>query len=426
MLSQHASAQIGWHKMEYGLIGEKLGHSFSKIIHTELCGYDYNLCEIPKGELDSFMKKADFKAINVTIPYKQAVIPYLYEIDGIAEEIGAVNTVVNKNGRLYGYNTDFYGLSALIKRAGIDLKNKKVLILGSGGTSKTAFCVAKHMGADNILKVSRKGGEGLITYDDATENHSDAEVIINTTPCGMYPDIDNLILDIEPFKKLIGVVDAIYNPLCSQLVVRAKEKGITAVGGLYMLVSQAAYAAEKFIAARIDESEIERVYKKLLNEKRNLVLIGMPSCGKTAIGKAVAKDLNMDFIDSDEEIVKRCGISIPQIFKDKGEKGFREIESGVLADISLLQNKVIATGGGAILNHKNIELLKANGVVVFIDRPLEQLITTDDRPLSSNRQALKKRYEERYDIYCKSADIKINAEKSLSENIKAVKEVFAL
>ena len=412
--------------MEYGLIGEKLGHSFSKIIHTELAGYDYSLCEIPKGELDSFMQKADFKAINVTIPYKQDVIPYLYEIDDTAKEIGAVNTVVNKNGKLYGYNTDFYGLSALIKKAEIVIENKKVLILGSGGTSKTAFAVAKFMGAKEILKVSRKGGNGLITYSQAVLNHSDSEIIINTTPCGMYPDIDASPIEIEAFKNLSGVVDVIYNPLCSKLVVKAKEKGIKATGGLYMLVSQAVSAAEKFVNNKFDESDTEKVYKKLLKDKRNLVLIGMPSCGKTTIGKTVAKDLSMEFVDSDELIVKKTGLTIPEIFEIKGEKGFREIECEVINEIASLQNKVIATGGGAVLNHNNIELLKLNGTVVFIDRPLDLLITTADRPLSSDRKSLEKRYTERYDIYCSSADIIIKADKSLEENIKAVKEVFEI
>ena len=411
--------------MEYGLIGEKLGHSFSKFVHTELCGYDYSLCEISKGELDSFMKKKEFKAINVTIPYKQDVIPYLDQIDEIAKQIGAVNTVVNKNGKLYGYNTDFLGLSALIKRAEINLCNKKVLILGSGGTSKTAFCVAKSLGARQILKVSRNSGEGLITYSEAVLNHSDAEIIINTTPSGMYPDIDNAPINIEKFENLLGVVDVIYNPLCSQLVVSAKEKGIKAVGGLYMLVSQGVFAAEKFTGTEIPESETERVYKKLLKEKRNLVLIGMPSCGKTTVGKAVSKALDMEFIDSDELIVKKTGMSIPEIFKTMGEKGFREIESKVIAEISLLQNKVIATGGGVVLNNRNTKLLKANGFVVFLDRPLGLLVTTLDRPLSSDRKALEKRYNERYDIYCKSADAIIDASGSIEENISAVKEVLS-
>lgn len=410
--------------MQYGCIGEKLSHSFSKIIHNEICDYTYELKEIPKDSLDDFMKNKDFKAINVTIPYKQDVIPYLDEISEQARSIGAVNTIVNKNGRLYGFNTDFLGLKALTLFAGIDIKDKKVLILGSGGTSKTALAVADSMGAKEVYRLSRSGGEGLITYEEAYREYTDAEIIINTTPCGMYPNIGVSAVDIEKFPNVEGVVDAVYNPLCSQLVVSAKEKGIKAIGGLYMLVAQAVFAAEYFTDSTIDKSEIERVYNKLLKEKQNLVLIGMPGCGKSTIGKAVAEILGKEFIDSDNEIVKKEGITIPEIFEFKGEKGFREIESRVIAELSLKQGAVIATGGGAILNKRNVDLLKGNGTVVFIDRPLEQLVTTDDRPLSSNRELLEKRYNERYDIYCNSADVIINAAEQLEVNIQAVAQVM--
>lgn len=410
--------------MKYGLIGEKLGHSFSKIIHSELTDYDYELREVAKDELDSFMRRADFKAINVTIPYKQDVIPYLYEIDETAKAIGAVNTIVNKNGKLYGYNTDFLGLKSLIENAKITIENKKVLILGSGGTSKTALAVAKSMGAKEVYCVSRRGANGLITYEDAKKNHSDTEVIINTTPCGMYPNIGEAAIGIDEFAKLEGVVDAIYNPLNSFLVTSAKEKGIAATGGLYMLVAQAVFAAEKFTDSIIDKSEIARIYNKIFNKKRNLVLVGMPSCGKTTIGKAIAEQLGKEFIDSDDEIVKKQGMTIPEIFEKFGEKQFRNIESEVIAELSLKQSSVIATGGGAVLNKRNVDLLKENGLVVFIDRPLEKLITTDDRPLSSNRELLTKRYNERYDIYCSSADIIVNSDCDLEENIRRVKEVF--
>ncbi|MBE6808784.1 MAG: shikimate dehydrogenase [Ruminococcaceae bacterium] len=410
--------------MKYGLIGEKLGHSFSKIIHSELTDYDYELKEVAKDELDSFMRKADFKAINVTIPYKQDVIPYLYEIDETAKAIGAVNTIVNKNGKLYGYNTDFLGLKSLIENAKITIRNKKVIILGSGGTSKTALAVAKSMGAKEVYRVSRKGGNGLITYNEAENSHNDAEVIINTTPCGMYPNIGEAAVGIDKFTKLEGVVDAIYNPLNSFLVTSAKEKGIAATGGLYMLVAQAVFAAEKFTDSIIDKSEIDRIYNKIFNQKRNLVLIGMPSCGKTTIGKAIAEQLGKEFIDSDDEIVKKQGMPIPEIFEKFGEKHFRNIESEVIAELSLKQSSVIATGGGAVLNRRNVDLLKENGLVVFIDRPLEKLITTDDRPLSSNRELLTKRYNERYDIYCSSADIIVNSDCDLEENIGRVKEAF--
>ena len=410
--------------MQYGCIGEKLSHRFSKIIHNELCDYEYELKEIPRDKLDSFMKQRDFKAINVTIPYKQAVIPYLDFISDTAKSIGAVNTVVNKGGCLCGYNTDFSGMTALIKRNNIEISSKKVLVLGSGGTSKTAVAVAKSLGALSVYRVSRSGNDGALTYEQAYDLHRDAQIIINTTPCGMYPNIGKSAVDISRFPLLSGVVDAVYNPLKSHLVVEAQKAGIPAVGGLYMLVAQAAFAAEKFTGANITTEETERVYKKLLKSKENIVLIGMPGCGKTTIGKAAAAELNMSFIDTDDEIVKEAEKEIPRIFEEAGEDGFRELESEIIARVSAVQGAVIATGGGAILRQRNIDLLKENGIIVFIDRPLEKLVTTDNRPLSKTRELLKKRYDERYGLYNKAADITVKADDNLRTNITEVKREF--
>lgn len=410
--------------MEYGCIGEKLGHSFSKIVHNELADYDYTLCEIAKEDLNEFMTMADFKAINVTIPYKEAVMPFLYEIDENAKKIGAVNTIVKKDGKLYGYNTDFYGMSALINREGISLNGKKVLVLGSGGTSKTSYAVAESLGAKSIHIVSRSKSDTNITYEEAYDYHTDAEIIINTTPCGMFPNVYNMALDLNRFSKVEAVIDAVYNPLNSLLVTTAKNKGIKAVGGLYMLISQAAFAVERFIDCEISSSAVDDIYRKLISDKKNLVLIGMPSCGKSTIGKSVALELNKEFIDCDIEIVKKAGINIPEIFEKYGEEYFRDLESEVIAEISLKQNCVIATGGGAILREKNINLLKGNGTVLFIDRSLDNLLCTDDRPLSQNRELLKKRYEERYDLYNSLSHIRIDADNDIQTNIKLVKEGF--
>ena len=410
--------------MEYGCIGKKLTHSFSKIIHNRLADYDYELCEIPEDSLADFMTKADFKAINVTIPYKQAVIPFLYSISDTAKKIGAVNTIVNKNGKLYGYNTDFSGMRAMIIRQGVSLKGKKVLILGSGGTSKTAATVAENLEADEVYRVSRSGSDGAITYDEAYLKHSDAQAIINTTPCGMYPNIGVSAIDTERFKSLSSVTDAVYNPLSSALVVSAREKGINAVGGLYMLVAQAAFAAEKFIDISVTSEKTEEIYRDILRQKKNIVLIGMPGCGKTTIGKLIADELDKEFVDTDSEIINQINMPISDYFGKYGEESFRKIESEVIKRISAEQSSVIATGGGAVLNPDNIRLLKENGTVVFIDRPLEKLVTTSDRPLSSNREMLMKRYNERYQIYCSSADIKIDAVDELNLNVKAIKEVF--
>ena len=407
--------------MKYGLIGEKLGHSFSKEVHNKLFDYDYELKEIPQNELGLFLKQRAFKAINVTIPYKEKVIPYLDFISDIAAEIGAVNTVVNKNGKLYGYNTDFRGLKSLIQKNGIVLKDKKVLILGSGGTSKTAVAVANSLGAKEVLRVSRNKKDGFITYEDIYINHTDAQILINTTPCGMYPNIDVSPLDISAFERLEGLVDAIYNPLRSKLVCDAQKRGIKAVGGLYMLISQAVFAAEKFLDTNIEPQKTDAVYKSILNQKQNIVLVGMPGSGKTTVGKLLAKKLQLEFLDTDDLITEKYG-NITDIFKTKGEAVFRDYESEVIKEISAVGGKVIATGGGAVLRTQNTDLLKCNGRIYFLDRPLESICATPDRPLSSNRQDLEKRFNERYDIYRNCADRHIVSNGTETDTVNAVLE----
>ncbi len=410
--------------MEYGCIGEKLTHSFSKEIHNLLFDYDYKIKEIPKGELNEFMTKRDFKAINVTIPYKQDVIPYLDFISETAQKIGAVNTIVNRDGKLYGYNTDFVGMTDLLKINSIDLKGKKVLILGSGGTSKTASVVAESLGSDSVVRVSRTAKENCITYDDMYKNHTNGEVIINTTPCGMYPSILDEPIDLERMPKVQAIVDAIYNPLRSNLVVKAKRKGIKATGGLYMLVSQAAAAAELFIDTKVALSKVYDVFKQIEQQKRNIVLIGMPSSGKTTIGKQLASALNMQFIDTDDEIIRVTGKTAAELITAQGEAAFRDIESKVVLNVSAKNGCVIATGGGAVVREQNITALRGNGTVYFIDRPLEKLITTADRPLSSSREALEKRYNERYQIYCDSADKIIKNDTDIETVLSVIKDDF--
>ncbi len=410
--------------MEYGLIGMPLKHSFSSLLHPKFFDYKYELKELEKESLDAFMSDKDFKGINVTIPYKQAVIPYLKNIDDKAREIGAVNTVVNRDGELYGYNTDFQGLKALILKTGIEIKGKKVLILGSGGTSKTALAVASELGALGILRVSRTAHDEFISYEIAETDYSDAEVIINATPCGMYPNIDEMPIDITRFKNLEAVCDVIYNPLRSKLVTTAQKMGVKAIGGLYMLVYQAAAAGEKFTGTAVCQEKIDEVYKELLNTKENIVLIGMPSSGKTTVGKKVAKALNREFIDTDELIIEKIGMPIADYFKAFGEEKFREIESEAVASVSTKNGAVISTGGGVILNEKNIDLLKQNGRVYFLDRPLEMLITTSDRPLSNNKADLYKRYAERYELYKKYADACIDGAGSIEAVAKEILEEF--
>ncbi len=410
--------------MEYGCIGEKLGHSFSKEIHNALTDYDYRLQELSRDELPVFMTDHNFKAINVTIPYKLEVMPYLHWISDEAKAINAVNTIVNKDGKLYGYNTDFYGLKSLIERVNVSLEGKKVAILGSGGTSNTAYAVANNMGAAEVLKVSRNKKDGYITYEELYEKYSDCDVIINTTPCGMYPKTGVAAVDLEKFSKVQAVFDAVYNPLSSKFILDAKKKGITAVGGLYMLVSQAAYAVEKFIDEPVDNEKVEEIFQKLYKNKMNIVLIGMPASGKTSIGKALAEVTGKTFVDSDDEIVKTSGKAIPDIFAESGEEYFRALEKEEILKISLKNSQIIATGGGAVLKPENIDNLKGNGRVYFIDRPLEMLITTDDRPLSSNRADLEKRYNERYELYRAAADVVIDGAGSVEEVAKRIEADF--
>ena len=410
--------------MEYGCIGERLGHSFSKEIHNALTSYEYSLKELKREELPEFFKNKDFKAINVTIPYKQDVIEYLDWISDEAKSINAVNTIVNRNGKLYGYNTDFYGLKALIERENVSLKGKKVAILGSGGTSNTAFAVANHLKALSVLKVSRNKKDGYITYEELYDRYSDCEIIINTTPCGMFPKTGVSAVDLEKLSKVEAVFDAVYNPLSSKLILDAKAKNITAVGGLYMLVSQAAYAVEKFIEAPVDNHKVEEIFQGLYKQKMNIALIGMPASGKTSVGKLLSEKLNKTFVDCDDEIVKNENKDITEIFKEFGEAYFRNVEKSVVKAVSMLNAQVISTGGGAVLNPENIENLKANSRIYFLDRPLDMLITTSDRPLSSNRADLEKRYNERYKLYKSVADVIVDGSKTVEEVAKIIEEDF--
>lgn len=410
--------------MEYGLIGERLSHSFSAEIHSSVFGYDYKLCPLNSAEVEDFFKERKFKAINVTIPYKQTVIPLLNEIDKVAARIGAVNTVVNKNGKLYGYNTDHFGMTALIKRANIDVADKKVLILGSGGTSKTAKAVCEDLGAREVYVVSRGESADTITYECAKKNHNNAEIIINTTPCGMYPNSNISAVDLDDYPNLSGVIDVVYNPLRTPLIISAAKKGIKCAGGLYMLVAQAVKAGELFTGKTVKPSVIDKAFLDVYGKKQNLVLIGMPSCGKTTLGKEIAKLLGRPFIDTDEEIVKKAGKSIPEIFETDGSDAFRTWETEVIKEVSSQSGRVIATGGGTVLKQENVDLLKSNGKVLFIDRPLSELIVTDDRPLSSSKEKLEKLYAERYGIYLAAADEKIDVINDIKKNTEKIKEAF--
>ena len=406
--------------MEYGLIGEHLPHSFSKIIHEKLAPYSYELHELRPDEVDSFMRGKEFKGINVTIPYKQTVIPYLDEISDQARSIGAVNTVVNRNGRLCGYNTDYFGMKSLIERLGIDPAGKKVLILGTGGTSKTAFAVATDMGASEVYKVSRTGKEGVPTYEEAYERHTDAQIIINTTPCGMYPAIDDCPLDLSRFPDLCGVIDAIYNPLRTVLILEAQKRGIPAEGGFYMLVVQAVYAAELFADRKIESEKTDQVFKEILNSKRNIVLSGMSLAGKTTLGTLLAKKLDRVLEDTDQMIIRKEQRPITEIFATDGEKYFRDLETEMARTLAPQTGLVIATGGGAILRQENVDALKKNGCIIFLDRPFNQILPADDRPLANTKEKVAALLEKRYPIYKATCDESITNDLTPEEGIAKI------
>ena len=414
--------------MEYGLIGGKLGHSYSKLIHEMLCGYRYDLCPLPtEAEARAFLKKRLFKAINVTIPYKKLDMEYCTYIDPRAKAIGAVNTVVNKNGLLYGYNTDYSGFAHLCEAHGVDFAGRTVLILGTGGTHNTTSAVARDKGAAKILTVSRKPDpeKGELSYTQALT--SGAQILINTTPAGMYPNVGVCNLDVAAMPGLEAVLDVVYNPDKTELILRAEEAGVpVAAGGLEMLVAQAVYAAEYFLGRTFDDAagEIDRITAALRRDTRNVALIGMPSSGKTTVGRALAEALGKRFVDLDEETVKADGRSIPDIFAAEGEEGFRQKETAVIAQFAKEGRQLLSCGGGAVKKPENVRLLRQNGVVLFLDRPLDALTVGGGRPLSSSADALRTMYAERRPLYLAAADAVVPNETTVADAVKASMEAL--
>lgn len=407
--------------MKAGLLGEKLGHSFSKWIHANLGDYTYENFEVRREDLCEFMLKKNFDCLNVTIPYKSAVIPYLQEISPEAQSIGSVNTVLNRGGKLCGFNTDLYGMTELIKKAKIDLAGKNALILGTGGTAKMAITAAEKLGAAHIVTVSRTPGERSIGYSEAMEHFKKKPtVILNTTPVGMYPNIFARPIETENFEELSGVVDAVFNPLRTELVQCATRQGVPTAGGLYMLVAQAVRASELFTGRTYAPGTTDRIFKTLMGEKENIVLIGMPSCGKSSVGARLAKLTGRKFFDCDIEIEKRFGKAPAQIIREEGEPFFRDCEEQIVKKLSVETGCVIAAGGGTVLRYENIKNLKKNGKVVFIDRSPDKLTATADRPLSNSAALIRQRYAERYDLYCSSADLRICGNGGIDETAKAI------
>lgn len=437
---------------KYYLLGEKLSHSYSAVIHS-FFGLDYSLRELPPEKLSEFVKSRKFDGLNVTIPYKKSIVPLLDEVDGIAEKTGAVNTVLNKNGKLIGYNTDYYGMKYALEAAKITLKGKCVLILGSGGAGIVAEKLAIDEGAASVEIVSRKG---KLNYENIYDREK-TQVIINATPVGTFPFADGAACDVSRFKNLEGAFDCVYNPFRSKFVLDAEKIGARACGGLTMLVAQAVYSekiwgettggiadktadgtfetadgtAEKTADGTADgsaetadcENKIRAVLGEVLKRETNISLVGMPGAGKTTVGRILAEKLGMGFCDTDEEIEKIAGESPGKIIGKYGEERFREIETEVAESVSSLRGVVIATGGGTILREKNVEKLRSCGVVIWLGRDLN-LLAQNNRPLSKS-MPISRLFKQREEYYVAASDKKIENDKAAEKTAEEIiTEIF--
>lgn len=407
--------------MEYGLIGEKLGHSYSQMIHARLADYRYELKEVAPEKLDAFVEARNFRGLNVTIPYKQAVMKHCAELSPEAMEVGSVNTlIVRPDGSLFGHNTDIDGFIYMLRRGEIDPAGAKAVILGSGGTSLTARAALTRLGAREIVTVSRKGP---VDYAALYAEHADAEILVNATPVGMYPKNGASPVELDRLPKVRGVADVIYNPEKTALILAAQAKGIPAVSGLSMLVAQAREAAELFAGHAIPAGRVEDIVSEIGAQTLNLILVGMPGCGKSTLGQAVAAALQREFVDCDAEIVRRAGKSIPEIFAQDGEGAFRALESGVLADVCRGHGLVISTGGGAVLRAENRDAMRQNGRVCLIRRALA-LLPRDGRPLSASEDAVARLWEARRAAYETAADFPVENDGTVEEAAEKIREGF--
>lgn len=405
----------------YGLLGEHLPHSFSPQIHLALGNHDYNLFEIAPENLEAFMKEHNFKGINVTIPYKKAVIPYLDVISLEAQKIGAVNTVTVRDGKLYGDNTDYFGFVYMLEKSGISVKDKKSVVLGGGGASATVQAVLRDFGASEVIVV-----------DLNTENnyknlylHYDAQIIVNTTPVGMYPNNLKSLVNLDDFKNITGVLDVVYNPLKTKLILDAEARNIPCSAGLSMLVAQAKKAHEIFFDTKIDTSVCEKIENVLKMQMCNIVLIGMAGCGKSTVGKVLAEKLGKELVDTDEMIENVEAMPIPEIIEKFGEVHFRNCENAAVILAGREKECVIATGGGVITRPENYNPLKQNGIIVFINRDAD-LLPTKGRPLSQ-MHGVKALYEKRMPLYRQFADIEVDGNGTIDEVAdRIIKEINAL
>ena len=388
--------------MRAGLLGRKLGHSFSPRIHSFLGDYSYDLFEVEPEDLGSFMRSGRFDALNVTIPYKMDVIPYLSELSPAARAIGSVNTIVRRaDGSLFGDNTDAAGFTGMVRRLGVDPAGKKALILGSGGASLTAQYVLREMGASKIVVISRNGEDN---YENL-ERHADASILVNATPVGMYPHNGISPVDLARLPALEAVLDMIYNPARTQLLLDAQARGIPCINGLFMLAEQARKASERFSGTSLDPALSKKIHAALRAETENIVLIGMPGCGKTTIGRTLSEKTGKPVLDADAVLTEKIGMPIPEYFAAHAEAEFRQEETEVLREICRMSGQIIATGGGCVTRSENRDLLRQNGRVFYIERGLDML-PTDGRPLSQ-RGKLQDMYAVRHPLYLDFADVRI-------------------
>ena len=405
--------------LKCGLLGEKLGHSYSPQIHSMLADYEYKLFEKSPEELEAFLKSGEFDGLNVTIPYKKAVMPYCTELSPTAAQIGSVNTIVRRSdGGLYGDNTDAFGFENLIVHNGIEVKGKKALVLGTGGASVTAQAVLKNLGASKVVVISRRGEDN---YENIAK-HRDAEIIANTTPVGMYPNNVKAAVDLEMVPKLSGVLDVVYNPARTALLLQAERLGIPCAGGLYMLVSQAKRSCELFTGKSIPDSEIDRIERVLSHQMQNIVIIGMPGSGKTTVSTMLAEKLGRKIFDTDTMVAEKAGVTIPEIFAAQGEAGFRRLETEATAEVGKLSGNIISTGGGVVTVAENYELLHQNGVIVWIERDTNKL-ARDGRPISLSTD-LNELYAARLPLYDRFADIKADNNGDINDTVNAIMEMI--
>ena len=401
--------------MKCGLLGRKLGHSYSPAIHSHLGNYAYELFEKEPEELENFLKNGDFEGINVTMPYKKSVIPFLDELTPAAKVLGAVNTIVRRDGRLIGHNTDLFGFTSMLEQSGLDVEGKKCLVCGSGGASNTVCAVLKDRGAQ-VVVLSRNGET---TYADLP-SHTDAAVVVNCTPVGMYPHTGQRPLDLGSLPHLEGVLDVVYNPARTQLLLDAEALDLVHMNGLWMLVAQAVEASEWFQNRAIDRSLIRRIYGILKGSMENIILIGMPGCGKSTLGRLLAQRTGKTFVDSDEKIEEAAGMAIPEIFRLYGEAHFRRLEHQVLQDLGKESGLIIATGGGCVTRPENFAVLHQNGTIYWIQRSLD-LLPTDGRPLSQSNR-LEDLYNARKELYARFADGIIQNNGEVSAALAAIME----